>query len=136
VRSQLMPGVGPESDEDDFSAQSRRGQGRRSAFRNEYWPALYFIDSQGRVRHHYFGEGSYQQSEMIIQELLAETGFGGIDRASVLVDARGIEAGADWGSLRSPENYVGYERTQNFASPGGAVLDICLACMNRPRGCV
>jgi thiol-disulfide isomerase/thioredoxin len=93
------------------------------AFKNQYWPALYFIDSQGRVRHHHFGEGSYQQSEMIIQELLTETGIGGIDRESVSVDARGIEAAADWGSLKSPENYVGYERTQNFASTGGAVLD-------------
>ncbi len=93
------------------------------AFKNQYWPALYFIDSQGRVRHHHFGEGSYEQSEMIIQELLAEAGIGGIDRKSVSVDARGIEAAADWGSLKSPENYVGYERTQNFASPGGAVLD-------------
>jgi hypothetical protein len=93
------------------------------AFKNQYWPALYFIDSQGRVRHHHFGEGSYEQSEMIIQELLTETGIGGIDRESVSVDARGIEAAADWGSLKSPENYVGYERTQNFASPGGAVLD-------------
>ena len=93
------------------------------AFRNEYWPALYFIDAQGRVRHHHFGEGSYEQSEMVIQELLAEAGIGGTDRKSVSVDARGIEAAADWGSLKSPENYVGYERTQNFASPGGAVLD-------------
>jgi len=93
------------------------------AFKNQYWPALYFIDSQGRVRHHHFGEGSYEQSEMIIQELLTETGIGGIDRESVSVDARGIEAAADWASLKSPENYVGYERTQNFASPGGAVLD-------------
>ena len=93
------------------------------AFKNQYWPALYFIDSQGRVRHHHFGEGSYEQSEMIIQELLTETGIGGIDRESVSVDARGIEAAADWGSLKSPENYVGYERTQNFVSPGGAVLD-------------
>lgn len=93
------------------------------AFKNQYWPALYFIDSQGRVRHHHFGEGSYEQSEMIIQELLAEAGIGGIDREPVSADARGIEAAADWGSLKSAENYVGYERTQNFASPGGAVLD-------------
>jgi thiol-disulfide isomerase/thioredoxin len=93
------------------------------AFENQYWPALYFIDAQGRVRHHHFGEGSYEQSEMIIQELLAEAGTGGIDREPVSVDARGIEAAADWGSLKSPENYVGYERTQSFASPGGAVLD-------------
>jgi thiol-disulfide isomerase/thioredoxin len=93
------------------------------AFDNQYWPALYFIDSQGRVRHHVFGEGSYEQSEMIIQALLAESGVGGIDRQPVSVDARGIEAAADWGSLRSPENYVGHDRTQNFASPGGAALD-------------
>jgi hypothetical protein len=90
---------------------------------NQYWPALYFIDSQGRVRHHLFGEGSYEQSEMIIQELLAEAGVGAIDRRLVSVDPRGLEVAADWGSLMSPENYLGYERTENFASPGGAVLD-------------
>jgi thiol-disulfide isomerase/thioredoxin len=93
------------------------------AFKNQYWPALYFIDSQGRVRHHHFGEGSYEQSEMVIQELLAEAAIGRIDREIVSVDGRGIEAAADWGSLKSAENYIGYERTQNFASPGGAVLD-------------
>jgi len=93
------------------------------AFRNQYWPALYFIDAQGRVRHHHVGEGAYEQLEMIIQQLLAETGIGRIDDELVSVDARGIEAAADWGSLKSPENYIGYERTQNFASPGGVVLD-------------
>ena len=93
------------------------------AFRNNYWPALYFVDAQGRVRHHYFGEGAYEMSEMIIQELLAEAGKSGIDRQPVTVDGRGLEAAADWGSLRSGENYVGYERTQSFASPGGATLD-------------
>jgi hypothetical protein len=50
------------------------------AFKNQYWPALYFVDAKGRVRHHHFGEGSYQQSEMMIQALLAEAGHGGIDR--------------------------------------------------------
>jgi thiol-disulfide isomerase/thioredoxin len=90
------------------------------AFKNQYWPALYFIDAQGRARHHHFGEGAYEQSEMIIARLLAEAGVGD---DLVSVDARGLEAAADWGSLKSPENYVGYERTQNFASPGGAVLD-------------
>jgi thiol-disulfide isomerase/thioredoxin len=93
------------------------------AFKNQYWPALYFIDSQGRLRYHHFGEGSYERSEMIIQALLAEARGGGIDRELVSVDARGIEAAADWGNLKSAENYVGYERTQNFASPGGAALD-------------
>src|SRR5215211_3437067 len=93
------------------------------AFNNQYWPALYFVDARGRVRHHHFGEGDYEQSEMIIQELLAEAGSGAIERQPVSVDGRGLEAAADWGSLRSGENYVGYERTQNFGSPGGAILD-------------
>ena len=93
------------------------------AFKNEYWPALYFVDAQGHIRHHQFGEGEYEQSEKIIQQLLAEAGIGGIGHDLVSVDARGVEAAADWASLRSPENYVGYERTENFASPGGAVLD-------------
>jgi thiol-disulfide isomerase/thioredoxin len=93
------------------------------AFNNQYWPALYFIDAQGRARHHHFGEGAYEQSEMIIQELLREAGVGGVSREPVSVDARGIEAAADWSNLKSPENYLGYERTQGFASPGGAVLD-------------
>src|SRR4051812_38108365 len=91
------------------------------AFRNNYWPALYFIDAQGRVRHHHFGEGSYEQSEKIIQELLAEAGAAGIARDPVSVDVRPIEAPADWNSLQSGENYVGYDRTQTFASPGGPV---------------
>ena len=93
------------------------------AFKNQYWPALYFVDAKGRVRHHHFGEGSYQQSEMMIQALLAEAGHSGIDREPVSVDARGVEAAADWGSLRSGENYVGHGRTENFASPGGATAD-------------
>ena len=93
------------------------------AFSNKYWPALYFVDAQGRVRHHQFGEGSYEQSEMIIQRLLAEAGASGIGDDLVSVDARGLEAAADWASLKSPENYVGYERTEGFASPGGAAPD-------------
>jgi thiol-disulfide isomerase/thioredoxin len=93
------------------------------AFKNEYWPALYFVDAQGRIRHHHFGEGEYERSEMLIQQLLAEAGIGGGGHDLVSVDARGVEAAADWGSLKSPENYVDYQRTENFASPGGAVLD-------------
>ena len=69
------------------------------------------------------GEGGYEQSERIIQQLLAEAGAGGIGRDLVSVDPRGAEVAADWGNLKSPENYVGYERTENFASRGGAVLD-------------
>jgi thiol-disulfide isomerase/thioredoxin len=93
------------------------------AFDNQYWPALYFVDSQGRVRHQNFGEGKYDQSEMIIRRLLAEAGAGGMDEDLVSVAAGGLEAAADWGSLKSPENYVGYGRTQGFASPEGAAPD-------------
>ena len=93
------------------------------AFDNHYWPALYFADAQGQVRHHRFGEGGYQQSEMIIQQLLADAGSGGAGHELVSVDARGVEAPADWATLRSPENYTGYARTENFASPGGVVPD-------------
>ena len=94
-----------------------------SAFDNQYWPALYFVDAKGRIRHHHFGEGEYEQSERVIQQLLIEAGGAGIGNALVSVDARGAEVAADWNSLRSPENYVGYERTENFASPGGAAID-------------
>src|SRR5215207_4167267 len=66
------------------------------AFKNRYWPAMYFIDSQGRVRHHHFGEGSYEQSEMVIQGLLAEAGAAATGREPVSVDARRFEAAADW----------------------------------------
>jgi len=93
------------------------------AFKNEYWPALYFIDAQGHIRHHHFGEGDYDRSEMIIQQLLSETGIGGIGHEPTAVDARGAEAPADWGSVKSPETYLGYLRAENFASPRGAVPD-------------
>ena len=92
------------------------------AFNNNYWPALYFIDTTGRIRHHHFGEGEYEQSERIIQQLLAETGMA-IGHELVSVNGRGVEAAPDWGSLKSPEHYLGYERSENFASPGGVVLD-------------
>ena len=85
--------------------------------------ALYFVDAQGHVRHHYFGEGEYEQSEVTLQQLLAEAGHGGTGHEKASVDARGIEAPADWSTLESPENYVGYDRTENFASPGGASSD-------------
>jgi len=92
------------------------------AFKNQYWPALYFIDVHGRIRHHQFGEGSYEQSEMIIQALLAEAGKTIGNRQPVSVEPQGAEAAADWSNLKSGENYLGYDRTENFASPGGAVL--------------
>ncbi|OLC77564.1 MAG: hypothetical protein AUH83_04415 [Deltaproteobacteria bacterium 13_1_40CM_4_68_19] len=93
------------------------------AFDNHYWPALYVIDAQGRIRHHQFGEGEYERSERIIQQLLSEAGFSGIGDQLAAVDARGVEAEADWADLKSPENYLGHERTENFVSPGGAAVD-------------
>ncbi len=93
------------------------------AFNNQYWPALYFVNVQGRVRDHHFGEGEYEQSEIRIQRMLTEAGVTGVPSGLVSVVGSGIEAPADWGNLRSPENYLGLERTQNFASPGGGDLD-------------
>jgi cytochrome c biogenesis protein CcdA/thiol-disulfide isomerase/thioredoxin len=93
------------------------------AFDNEYWPAHYFIDAQGRMRYHHFGEGEYDQSERVIQKLLAEAGDGGFSSDVVAVAANGAEAAADSGNVKSPETYIGYNRADNFASPGGIVED-------------
>jgi thiol-disulfide isomerase/thioredoxin len=92
------------------------------AFKNEYWPALYFIDAQGHIRHHHFGEGAYERSETVIQQLLAEAGYAGVSHELVSVDAQGAEAAADWASLGSPETYARHRDIERFASPGGAVL--------------
>ena len=94
------------------------------AFRNQAWPALYFIDAQGRVRHRHLGEGEYESSERLIRQLLAEAGRDTAAGDLVSVAPGGIEVAADWSSLKSPETYVGYERTANFASTGGARLGV------------
>ncbi len=91
------------------------------AFNNQYWPAHYFIDAQGRIRYHHFGEGEYEHSEEVLRQLLAETGKTDVAGGLVTVSASGIEAAADLGSVQSPETYVGYERSENFISPGGIV---------------
>jgi hypothetical protein len=93
------------------------------AFKNQYWPALYFIDARSRVRQHQFGEGEYERSEKTIQQLLAEAGVSVTNGGLVSVEGKGLEAEADWGHLRSPENYLGADRTENFASSGGRSLD-------------
>jgi thiol-disulfide isomerase/thioredoxin len=92
-------------------------------FDNHYWPALYFVDPEGRVRHQQFGEGAYEDAEKFIQQLLVEAGAVGVAQGLVSVEGRGVEAPADWADLKSEENYVGYERTEGFASPGGAAPD-------------
>ncbi len=94
-----------------------------SAFSNQAWPALYFIDAQGRVRHRQFGEGDYENAERIIQQLLTEAGRD-TARDLVSVNPRGVEAAADWATLKSPETYLGYDRAANFASPAGAKLGV------------
>jgi cytochrome c biogenesis protein CcdA/thiol-disulfide isomerase/thioredoxin len=90
------------------------------AFENHYWPAHYFIDAQGRVRYHHFGEGNYDESERVIQLLLKEAGHPDVSPKLVSVTASGAEAASDSSDVRSPETYVGYNRAENFASPEGA----------------
>jgi cytochrome c biogenesis protein CcdA/thiol-disulfide isomerase/thioredoxin len=93
------------------------------AFKNQYWPAHYFIDAQGRIRHHHFGEGDYDGSERVIQQLLKEAGAADVASDLVQVQAQGAEAAADMAQLASPETYVGYARAENFRSPGGFARD-------------
>ena len=89
------------------------------AFNNEFWPALYFVDKNGRIRHHSFGEGEYDKSERVIQQLLRDAGANSFDPNLVFAEASGPEVAADWTDLRSNENYLGSDRTEGFASPGG-----------------
>jgi thiol-disulfide isomerase/thioredoxin len=93
------------------------------AFANNYWPAVYIADSEGRIRHHQFGEGAYEECERVIQGLLREAGGDGIGDDLVSVADDGFEAQADWANLESPETYLGYEQAQNFASADGAEFD-------------
>ena len=88
-------------------------------FNNEYWPADYFIDANGHIRHHEFGEGNYDDSEQWIRTLLEEANHQPLPSAATNVAAAGTEAPPDSDDVKSPETYVGYERAQNFASPGG-----------------
>jgi thiol-disulfide isomerase/thioredoxin len=93
-----------------------------TAFANQYWPAVYIADAEGRIRHHQFGEGGYEECEKVIQRLLRDGGETvGEDLVSVVPD--GFEAQADWSNLKSPETYLGYLQAENFASPGGAEPD-------------
>jgi hypothetical protein len=88
-----------------------------NAFDNHYWPALYVVDREGVVRDSHFGEGRYEETERVIQRLL------GVRRPLVAVEGVGVEAEADWRHLRTPETYLGYGRSERFASPDRAALD-------------
>lgn len=93
-----------------------------SSLGNQYWPAYYFVDAQGQIRYHQFGEGGYAQSERVLQQLLAEAGHPGAAKiATGLLNARvgGAQAAADGDDLRSQETYIGYLQAENFASAGG-----------------
>ncbi|QRR17730.1 redoxin domain-containing protein [Burkholderia sp. MS389] len=110
----------------DYPVAIDNGYSIWRAFNNEYWPAHYFIDAQGRIRHHHFGEGEYAQSERAIQSLLAEAGHPdalNVPLGLAGAPAKGALAAADSADVRSPETYVGYARAESFASPGGVVRD-------------
>jgi thiol-disulfide isomerase/thioredoxin len=92
------------------------------AFSNRYWPAVYIADAEGRIRHHQFGEGGYDDCERGVQQLLREAGADGIPDDLVSLTPDGFEAQADWTNLRSPETYLGYAQGQNFAARGGAEI--------------
>jgi cytochrome c biogenesis protein CcdA/thiol-disulfide isomerase/thioredoxin len=93
------------------------------SFNNQYWPADYFIDATGRVRFHHFGEGGYDESEQWIRTLLEEANHSPLPQNSANIAASGMEAPSDTGEVQSPETYIGYSRTENFASPGGLIPD-------------
>ena len=92
------------------------------AFDNRYWPALYFIDARGRLREHHFGEGEYERSEKAIRGCWRRRVPQATKKESSRSAAAGFELQADWRNLKSPEIYLGHDRTENFSSPGGAAL--------------
>ncbi|MFM0500816.1 cytochrome c biogenesis protein DipZ [Paraburkholderia caffeinilytica] len=96
------------------------------ALNNQYWPAHYFVDGKGQIRYHHFGEGDYAESEKVIQELLVEAGHANASKVAIGItgtSAQGVQAAADSADMQSPETYIGYERAENFTSPGGAAED-------------
>lgn len=96
------------------------------ALNNQYWPAHYFVDGKGQIRYHHFGEGDYAESEKVIQELLVEAGHANASKVAIGItgtSAQGVQAAADSADMQSPETYIGYERAENFTSPGGATED-------------
>jgi thiol-disulfide isomerase/thioredoxin len=94
-----------------------------NAFANHYWPAVYIADAEGRIRHHHFGEGAYEEIERVVQGLLREAGREGVPDDVVSIVPDGFEAQADWDTLESPETYTGWAQGARFGSPGGAVTD-------------
>src|SRR5947207_15356356 len=94
-----------------------------NAFANHYWPALYFVDAEGRIRHHRFGEGDYERSEIVIQQLLADAGVEDLRPGVASVEPDGDEVQADWEDLGSPESYLGRDQATGFDAGGRAEWD-------------
>jgi thiol-disulfide isomerase/thioredoxin len=94
-----------------------------NALKNQYWPAHYFIDGQGRVRYYHHGEGDYAMSERVIRQLLAEAGHAPKGAEMAQASASGAQAAAVFSEVKSPETYIGYARAERFASPGGLARD-------------
>lgn len=93
-------------------------------FANQYWPALYLADASGRVRYHHFGEGEYAMTETVVQQLLVDAGAADVDADLVRPRPYGLEVAADWGTLRSPETYLGYGQSSGFVSEDARHYDV------------
>jgi cytochrome c biogenesis protein CcdA/thiol-disulfide isomerase/thioredoxin len=102
-------------------------------FNNEYWPAHYFVDGKGRIRYHHFGEGEYDESERVIQQLLKENGATSLSSGVTSVTGSGAEAAADNKNVASPETYIGYKRAENFASTEQIARDSRKTYSPQPR---
>jgi thiol-disulfide isomerase/thioredoxin len=138
------PEFGFETDVDNVIREARRfgvdyaialdsDYGVWRAFANHFWPAVYIADAQGRLRYHHFGEGEYEMTEMVIQQLLVEAGAVDVDRDFVTVDPQGFEVAADWRTLRTPETYLSFGRSAAFASPDVPRFEECHAYPAPPR---
>jgi thiol-disulfide isomerase/thioredoxin len=120
------PEFGFEHDVDNVIAQARafgveypialdNDYGVWDAFANHYWPAIYIADIDGQIRFHHFGEGEYEATEMVIQQLLVDAGAENVDQNLVMVEPQGLEVAADWPNVKSPETYLGYRQSSGFA---------------------
>ena len=119
VPVRARPGQRPRGGEDmhvDYPIVIDNGYAIWGAFSNRYWPALYFVDAEGAIRHHHFGEGEYESSERVLQELLTEAGARRRPSDVAPVVGDGVEAAADWGAIRSPETYLGMGAPRDRAS--------------------
>jgi thiol-disulfide isomerase/thioredoxin len=104
------------------------------AFNNQYWPAHYFVDAMGHIRGHHYGEGDYAETEQALRQLLVEAGHHNLPPVGpALASMSGVEQAADAAHMQSPETYLGFQRAQNFASPGGVVADRAKTYSTPPR---